>query len=289
MVNPSATLVWAPAGIALAAMLLLGKRMWPAILVGAFLVNLTTPGSVVTAVVIAIGNTLEAVVGATLVERFAGGRLFGSVRTQNMSRLSRLVYLIFGHSTIAVELIQILLGGLSCVLVYLIAKVYLPRLAAALAAAFYGLYFVAVATDVTMEELAAIFSTAKKWSDVRPEWPAEDILRFTPGTDSGTFDYFVEAVLAPAIAREYAISSTYPHPGDDAVTVEYVIGKEGRCALDLIDMSGETLRSIVSDIRLSPGRYRAAFRTDGLPSGMFLIRLSPETGPPVYHKLIVRR
>lgn len=52
-------------------------------------------------------------------------------------------------------------------------------------------------TDVTLEELAAIFSTAKKWSDVRPDWPAEDILRFTPGTDSGTFDYFIEAVLAP--------------------------------------------------------------------------------------------
>lgn len=56
----------------------------------------------------------------------------------------------------------------------------------------------AFVTDVTMEELAAIFSTARKWSDVRPDWPAEDILRFTPGTDSGTFDYFVEAVMAPA-------------------------------------------------------------------------------------------
>ena len=51
--------------------------------------------------------------------------------------------------------------------------------------------------DVTLEELAAIFSTAAKWSDVRPEWPAEPIQRFSPGTDSGTFDYFVEAVLAP--------------------------------------------------------------------------------------------
>ena len=54
------------------------------------------------------------------------------------------------------------------------------------------------ATDVTKEELAAIFSTAQKWSDVRPEWPAEDILRYVPGTDSGTFDYFVEAIMGPA-------------------------------------------------------------------------------------------
>jgi len=54
------------------------------------------------------------------------------------------------------------------------------------------------ATDVTKAELAQIFSTAEKWSDVRPEWPAETILRFSPGTDSGTFDYFVEAVMGPA-------------------------------------------------------------------------------------------
>lgn len=50
-------------------------------------------------------------------------------------------------------------------------------------------------TDVTMEELALIFSTAQRWSDVRPDWPAENILRFIPGTDSGTFDYFVEVVF----------------------------------------------------------------------------------------------
>src|SRR5688572_7331227 len=53
--------------------------------------------------------------------------------------------------------------------------------------------------DLTLEELALIFSTATNWSDVRPEWPAEPILRFSPGTDSGTFDYFVEAVMTPAL------------------------------------------------------------------------------------------
>ncbi len=53
------------------------------------------------------------------------------------------------------------------------------------------------AKDITLEELSKIFTTAEKWSDIRPEWPAEPIQRFTPGTDSGTFDYFVEAVTAP--------------------------------------------------------------------------------------------
>jgi phosphate transport system substrate-binding protein len=49
--------------------------------------------------------------------------------------------------------------------------------------------------DVTTEQLAAIFSTAANWSDVNPDWPNEPILRFSPGTDSGTFDFFVEKVL----------------------------------------------------------------------------------------------
>ena len=53
-------------------------------------------------------------------------------------------------------------------------------------------------TDLTKEELAAIYSTATNWSDVRPEWPNEPILRFSPGTDSGTFDYFIEAIMGPA-------------------------------------------------------------------------------------------
>ncbi len=51
------------------------------------------------------------------------------------------------------------------------------------------------AEDVTIEELALIFSTAETWADVRSDWPAEPIQRFSPGTDSGTFDYFVEVVF----------------------------------------------------------------------------------------------
>ena len=73
-VHASATAVWAPTGIALAAFLVLGYGVWPGILVGAFLVNLTTAGSVATSIGIAIGNTLEGVVGAHLVNRFARGR-----------------------------------------------------------------------------------------------------------------------------------------------------------------------------------------------------------------------
>src|ERR1043166_6833639 len=71
--HASASPVWPPAGIALAAMLLLGYRVWPAIFVGAFLVNATTMGNIATSFGIAAGNTLEAICGAWMVNRFAGG------------------------------------------------------------------------------------------------------------------------------------------------------------------------------------------------------------------------
>ncbi len=72
-VHASATPVWPPTGIALAAFLLLGFRTWPAILAGAFLVNVTTAGSALTSAGIALGNTLEGLCGAWLVNRFAAG------------------------------------------------------------------------------------------------------------------------------------------------------------------------------------------------------------------------
>ena len=72
--NQSATAVWPPTGIALAAVLLLGYRIWPGIWLGAFLVNLTTDGSLLVSSGIAVGNTLEALLGGWLVEHFANGR-----------------------------------------------------------------------------------------------------------------------------------------------------------------------------------------------------------------------
>ncbi|KAG0505757.1 MAG: Adaptive-response sensory-kinase SasA [Candidatus Udaeobacter sp.] len=73
--HASASPVWPPAGIALAALLVLGYRAWPAIFVGAFLVNVTTAGNVATSLAVASGNTLEALVGTWLVNRFAGGTI----------------------------------------------------------------------------------------------------------------------------------------------------------------------------------------------------------------------
>ncbi len=71
--HPSASPVWPPTGIALAAFLLLGIRIWPVILFGAFLVNVTNVGSFGTSIGIAIGNTLEGILGALLIKRYIGG------------------------------------------------------------------------------------------------------------------------------------------------------------------------------------------------------------------------
>ena len=77
--------------------------------------------------------------------------------------------------------------------------------------------------SLTLEQLALVFSTAETWADVDPSWPAEPILRFSPGTDSGTFDYFVEEVFdseeAPILS-----SANLQLSEDDNVLVQGVLG-----------------------------------------------------------------
>jgi len=79
-------------------------------------------------------------------------------------------------------------------------------------------------TGVSLEELAQLFSSdAEKWSDVNSSWPAEDILRFIPGTDSGTFDFFVEEVFDED--KERALSASNQQLSeDDNVLVQGVLG-----------------------------------------------------------------
>ncbi|HSS31044.1 MAG TPA: MASE1 domain-containing protein [Nitrospiraceae bacterium] len=73
-VHASATAVWPPTGITLAAFLILGYRVWPGIFLGAFLANLLTAGSMMTSLGIAMGNTLEGLIGVYLMNRFANGQ-----------------------------------------------------------------------------------------------------------------------------------------------------------------------------------------------------------------------
>ena len=79
----NASPVWPPSGIALAAVLLLGYRVWPGLMLGAFLANVVTflanqAAGVLTIVAVSsaigIGNTLEALVGRFLLHRWVGAR-----------------------------------------------------------------------------------------------------------------------------------------------------------------------------------------------------------------------
>jgi len=112
VVNPNATAVWPPTGIALAALLLAGYEVWPAIMVGAFLVNVTVSGSVSSAVAVAAGNTLEGLLGAYLVNRFARGRRVGE-RARDVFTLAVLAGIVSTAVSATAGVLAISLDGLA--------------------------------------------------------------------------------------------------------------------------------------------------------------------------------
>jgi PAS domain S-box-containing protein len=69
-----ATLVWPPSGIALAALLFRGYRLWPGVMIGAAAANLWTGAPIPVALGIATGNTLEALIGAYALRQVPGFR-----------------------------------------------------------------------------------------------------------------------------------------------------------------------------------------------------------------------
>lgn len=77
-VGKVATAIWVPTGLSLAALILLGIRLWPAVAIAAFFVNYSATGSLLASCGIAAGNTLEAVIGAFLVQRITPN--FGRVK-----------------------------------------------------------------------------------------------------------------------------------------------------------------------------------------------------------------
>lgn len=68
------TLVWIPAGVAVGALLILGYRLWPLVFIAALTVTATTLGAAPAAPLLAAGHTMEAVLAAYLVNRYASGR-----------------------------------------------------------------------------------------------------------------------------------------------------------------------------------------------------------------------
>ena len=76
---------------------------------------------------------------------------------------------------------------------------------------------------LTMAELKQVWepgSQVRSWSDIRPQWPAQPLALYGPGTNSGTFDYFTEAVVGEAGASR----ADYTASEDDNVLVQGVAG-----------------------------------------------------------------
>ena len=88
--------------------------------------------------------------------------------------------------------------------------------------------------DLSKADLAKIFSDQSvKWSDINPDWPAEEIQRFAPGTDSGTFDFFIETVMGPAYEKDldkaeeaFLKAANLETSEDDNVLVQGVAGNK---------------------------------------------------------------
>jgi phosphate transport system substrate-binding protein len=83
------------------------------------------------------------------------------------------------------------------------------------------------AADITVRELRTLWEPAAEkrittWKQVRAEWPDREIRLFAPGTESGTFDYFTDAINGRAAASR----TDYTASGDDEVIVKGVASDE---------------------------------------------------------------
>jgi phosphate transport system substrate-binding protein len=83
-------------------------------------------------------------------------------------------------------------------------------------------------TQVTVAELKKMWEPAaqgkiKSWNQVNPKWPNEPLALFGPGSDSGTFDYFTEAIVGKAKSSR----GDYTGSEDDNVLVQGVASNKG--------------------------------------------------------------
>jgi len=123
------------------------------------------------------------------------------------------------------------------------------------------------AGTMTVAELKKIWqpgSAVKKWSDVRPDWPDREIHLYGPGTDSGTFDYFTEAING----KSQACRADFTASEDDNVLVQGVAGDldalgffgfayyaENKDKLKLVAVDGGAGPIAPSEVTINNGTY----------------------------------
>lgn len=75
------------------------------------------------------------------------------------------------------------------------------------------------------------------------------------------------------VPKEFALGQNYPNPFNPSTTIEYSLPEAGQVRLDIFNAIGEQVATLV-DERQDAGSYRARFEAAGLPSGIYLYRLS---------------
>jgi diguanylate cyclase (GGDEF)-like protein len=109
---PAVSLIWPPAGLALGALVVLGYRIWPAILASSLLLYVSTIGLLPAALTMATGTTGEALLAAYLVNRYAGGR--HSLQTpRNSFRFSAMVFLASATVSATANTLSLVMSGLA--------------------------------------------------------------------------------------------------------------------------------------------------------------------------------
>jgi phosphate transport system substrate-binding protein len=107
------------------------------------------------------------------------------------------------------------------------------------------------ASDLTSEELKKLWEPAAedkitRWSQVRSEWPSEQITLYGPGTESGTFDFFTEEI----VGKEGASRTDYQASEDDNVLVQGVSGDPnalGYFGFAYYENNQQTLKALAVD------------------------------------------
>jgi phosphate transport system substrate-binding protein len=107
------------------------------------------------------------------------------------------------------------------------------------------------ASDITIEELKKLWEPAAEgkitqWSQVRSEWPDQEITLYGPGTQSGTFDYFTDEV----VGEEGASRSDYQASEDDNVLVQGVSGDPnafGYFGVSYYETNRDSLKALAVD------------------------------------------
>ncbi len=125
---------------------------------------------------------------------------------------------------------------------------------------------------LTVAELKKIWepnSTVKTWRDVRPDWPDEKIILVGADTDSGTFDYFTEAI----VGKEKSSRSDYTASADDNVLVQAIAGEKNALGyfgyayyvenpgkLKLVAIDGGKGQILPSEQTINDGTYKPLSR-----------------------------